>query len=394
MFLQMTTTWYRLGGPLAALTLCLAACSDIGLTSSGAGSITGKDKKDEASKTGESSDDESAPADMPTQISGAFLVCGRDTSESNPTPAAAFDQNGCAVIDSTTRQRKSCEAHDEVRVTYADGKQESLASSPGPAASFWHFRFVTPPGSTLQSVTVRSSCGGGVIVVASLTVRYTPPVKADGTADLSATVSDDTVANRMPATAGETPAGDEALVVSTSQDVTSRPTGPEEESLSYVIFVTSQLFKGKLGGRTGADQKCRDAAAGARLPGSFRALLSTSDKSASALFWNDRAVENMKGEVVSDASKIWSGSIQKPVKYDEHGQPVSGLAWTASDAFGGFERIPVSSTFAYASCNQWKSEDASMGGGVGDPNAIDGSWFDTTGGNTCDTQAHLYCISQ
>lgn len=394
MTLQATTTRNGLGALLAALTLCFAACSESGLTNANPGSIAGKGKKDEASKTGESNDDESAPADTPTQISGAFLVCGKDTGERDPTLAAVGDQEGCAVIESATRQRMACEAHDQVKATYADGRQEDVASSPGPATSFWHFRFVTPPGSALQSVTVRSTCGGGVGAVPSLTVRYVPPVRLDGTADLSATIPDAAIPNRMPASVGETPASDETVVDSTLQGASPDLTGPAASSVGYVIFVTSRLFSGNLGGRTGADRKCRDAAAAAGLPTTFRALISTPDRGANRSFWNDRAIENMKGDVVSSASEIWSGSIQNSVKYDEYGEPVSGFVWTATDAYGRYEVIPTSQTFAYASCNGWSVGDGWTGGGLGDPNAIDATWIDTTGGYACNMQAHLYCISQ
>jgi hypothetical protein len=102
----------------------------------------------------------------------------------------------------------------------------------------------------------------------------------------------------------------------------------------------------------------------------------------------------MKGDVISSASAIWKGFLQNPVKYNEYREPVSGFVWTATDAYGRYEVIPTSQTFAYASCNGWSSRDGRTGGGIGDPNAVDATWIDTTGGYACNQQAHLYCISQ
>jgi hypothetical protein len=388
-----TTTWHILGALLAMLCACLASCSDSGLSDAGAGSLGGKSKKEKDSQTSESGDDESAPADTPTQISGAFLACGKDTGERDPALPPMGEQEGCAVIDGATLTRKACEAFDQAKVTYTDGTQADVVSRPGPPTSFWHFRFVTPPGSTLDSVSMRAVCGGISESISSRTVSYVPPAKADGTTDFSSILIEEAAnPSRKPDVGSDVPVDDAAPV---AQPPSPAPTPPSNGPANYVIFVTSQSFSGNLGGRAGADQRCSAAAAAAGLPSAFRALISGPDASAARTFMNDRAIENMKGEVVIDQWAIWRGGIRRPIKYDEYGQPVpSGFVWTASDAFGRFEQIPASPTFVYASCGFWNVAQGNTGGGVGDPNAVDGNWIDTTGGFPCNAQMRLYCISR
>lgn len=48
-----------------------------------------------------------------------------------------------------------------------------------------------------------------------------------------------------------------------------------------IVFVTSQVYNGNLGGLTGADAKCQAQAAAAKLPGTYKAWLSDSNGSPS-----------------------------------------------------------------------------------------------------------------
>lgn len=372
---------------LAALGVSLSACSSSDLSNGGAGAPKlDKDKKDEAARTTEPQDDESAPADHPTQVSGAFLVCGKDTDARDPALPSDGGPTGCAVIDAATLKRKGCEAHEQVKASYSDGTQSDVAIRLAPASSFWHFRFVVPAGLKLKAVTSLSTCGGVAGQVSARDVDYTPATTKDGAPDLGASVDAELAA--------ESSSDDD-----TSSDETGTGTGtgtvvdPPQPPPNHVIFVTSESFTGLLGGRTGADRLCSEAASSGGLQGEFIALLSGLDGGINGKFVNSRPVENVMGEIVIDNGAIWQGSIQKPVKYDERRRPVTGFVWTASTAFGAYEALTLNGII-YGSCYNWVSFDEEDGGGVGDPNARDGTWIDTVGGLTCDQTAHLYCISK
>jgi hypothetical protein len=376
-------------GLLAALGVSLAACSGGGLANGGAGAPNmDKDKKDEAARTTEPQDDESTPADQPTQVSGAFLVCGNDTDARDSALPADGEQTGCAVVDAATLKRKSCEAHEQVEATYTDGTQSNVAFQLAPATSFWHFRFVVPTGMQVKAVTSVSTCDGVVGRVPARDVDYVPATTKDGAPDLGATVDAEQV--EESGSDGDTKADETGADNGTGSDTGVDPPKPAP---NHVIFVTSNTFNGTLGTRAGADRLCGEAAASGGLQGEFIALLSGFDGSMNGRFVNDRAVENVMGEIVADKGAIWKGSLLKPVKYDERRRPVTGLAWTGSTAFGAYEAIPTG-FITYGSCYNWVSSSGGDGGGVGDPNAFDGTWFDTIGGLTCDQVAHLYCISK
>jgi hypothetical protein len=251
-----------------------------------------------------------------------------------------------------------------------------------PAASFWHFRFVVPAGPPVKAVTSVSTCGGVTGSVPARDVDFSPPKARDGSPDLGAQV--DAVQAEQSGSDGET---------STGKADTDTVVDPSQPPANHVIFVTSRTFSGLLGTRAGADRLCNEAAASGGLRGEFIALLSGMNSDIADEFVNGRAVENVMGEIVSEKGSIWKGSILKPVKYDERRRPVTGLVWTGSTAFGTYEAI-YSDGMAYGSCYSWVSAADDTGGSVGDPNASDGTWFDTIGGLTCDEEAHLYCISR
>jgi hypothetical protein len=289
--------------------------------------------------------------------------------------------DGLPVVDAATLKRKSCEAHEQVEATHTDGTQSKVAIRMAPAASFWHFRFVVPAGPPVKAVTSISTCGGVTGSIPARDVDFSPPKTRDGAPDLGAQV--DAVQAEQSGSGGETNA-------STSTDTVVDPPQPPA---NHVIFVTSRTFSGLLGTRAGADRLCSEAATSGGLKGEFIALLSGINSDIADEFVNSRAVENMMGEIVSEKGNIWKGSILKPVKYDERRQPVTGLVWTGSTAFGTYEAI-YSNGMAYGSCYNWVSAADDTGGSVGDPNASDDTWLDTTGGLACDEEAHLYCISK
>lgn len=126
------------------------------------------------------------------------------------------------------------------------------------------------------------------------------------------------------------------------------------------MFVTSSTFTGNLGGISGADAKCRQAAANASLPGTWLAWISDPnqdavdqiDGSTSPFFPtavtplelpDGSIVANSVGDIVNPLCAgpgIGGGvgappdCLLNPINVDEFGQPVTGFAWTGTSGAG------------------------------------------------------------
>lgn len=163
--------------------------------------------------------------------------------------------------------------------------------------------------------------------------------------------------------------------------------GPKSVSLrasAYnLAFVTSTKQDGNLGGLAGADAKCQGLADAAGLPGTFRALLSTS-----AVDARDRFTAG--GGWVRVDGKIWSATksevfttfrSRSPLWLDEGGVRRSTTAWTGSSADG--VRFPG------RTCADWTataSPDANVG--------VSAYSFGAVNANVapCASPTALYCL--
>jgi hypothetical protein len=176
-----------------------------------------------------------------------------------------------------------------------------------------------------------------------------------------------------------------------------------------VVFVTSTLYTGNLGGLSGADAKCQERASAAGLSGTFRAYLSDTTGSPSTRF-NQQVgpYRRVDGVVVAQSYKaLTSGALLNLLNLTEKGgtPPVakpgamlanpcgaetSNLVWsntTFSGALGSAE----------TSCANWTTTN---GGKVafGRWDVLDhwSNYCAATGGETtrCASQAPIYCFEQ
>ena len=166
--------------------------------------------------------------------------------------------------------------------------------------------------------------------------------------------------------------------------------GPsDEKQCAHRIFVTSQRWKGNLGGLAGADQKCNAAAAAAGLKkGDWRAIMSKFGPKREA---RQRIV--IRAAVVNlnpDGSEVVAGSFvpfwdrdadfSNPIEYDERGNARKGFVWTGSTKIGR----------ALDDCDGgWTTTDGAAR--VGNVNAVDGHWL-ATETHDCDEKRRIYCI--
>lgn len=157
-----------------------------------------------------------------------------------------------------------------------------------------------------------------------------------------------------------------------------------------LVFVTESLFDGNLGGLSGADVYCRQAAEQAHIarPGDFQAILSDGAAPAIARLSGASAMVNLAGETVSNTYSDFFNSNQiGRVGYSELGTAISSGSdvWTGSLADGS----PSANT-----CMDWISNNAGDNGTVGSSSAAAASPLNINASDQqCSTTKRLYCIT-
>ncbi|MGZ3454239.1 MAG: hypothetical protein ACXVEF_31830, partial [Polyangiales bacterium] len=113
------------------------------------------------------------------------------------------------------------------------------------------------------------------------------PVVADGatdstTSDGSTMEETSTKIDAPMETDGSITKSDAVIDTGSTTPIDTGP--PETSTANKVVFVTSTLYTGDLGGVAGADSKCQSAAAAASLAGTFKAWVSSATSSPSTTF--------------------------------------------------------------------------------------------------------------
>ena len=161
------------------------------------------------------------------------------------------------------------------------------------------------------------------------------------------------------------------------------------------VFATNETFTGsQIGGVSGADQRCKlAAAAGAKTSALNRdwfAMLATaavqpSDRS----MWGDngpnvRPVYNTNGDLVEATPANWPWNLESPVMYDEDGVALgTSRVWTGATTGGGSHAN---------NCNGWRSSASAFFGYSAQVSATQ-AWLGDMS-ISCNTPLHLYCMSR
>jgi cysteine-rich repeat protein len=161
-----------------------------------------------------------------------------------------------------------------------------------------------------------------------------------------------------------------------------------------LVFVTSAMFSGNLGGLAGADAKCAAVATELGKPGAqWRAWLSDDTGSPSTRM--DTAFTGwyqlVDGTPVAHGwSDLTDGTLSAPINLTEHGTP-SGeplVAWSNT--------TPTGKAISGEHCNNWTSSSPAPKGRAGATNDTNVDWTDFTDEAlnpiTCSAGLHLYCF--
>jgi hypothetical protein len=169
-----------------------------------------------------------------------------------------------------------------------------------------------------------------------------------------------------------------------------------------VVFVTSQLYAGNLGGLTGADAICQSHANAAGLPGSYMAWLSDATGSPTTRFTPSNApYRRIDGIIVAtNWTDLLDGNLNAPIVVTELGglalmNPNHGCASTTPAVWSN-TTTNGTQVGGGLSCNNWTASSVfqSAWGRADQASSLWTSWC--TGGNNdaCGWASSLYCFQQ
>lgn len=163
--------------------------------------------------------------------------------------------------------------------------------------------------------------------------------------------------------------------------------------IGKIVFVTSEIYNGNLGGLSGADSICQGLADTVGLSGTFKAWLSDDTSYPEARFVHSTgAYILVNGTPIAESwTDLIDGDLINPISRDEHGTFVDSEVWTATLSDGG--PGDVGDTIEY--CDNWTSDNYNYKAITGLSTAKDSIWTAAIlAGRQCDWGFRLYCIEQ
>jgi hypothetical protein len=169
-----------------------------------------------------------------------------------------------------------------------------------------------------------------------------------------------------------------------SKDAVFQGSVPEPPSGVFNVFVTREAYNGALGGLTGADAICQDAAVKANLPGTWVAWLSDDNTDARDRI-RDGQYELLLNDtiVAEDLADLTDGSLIAPIRLAEDQLIRTGKVWTGTQTDG---------TRTGSNCSGWTTVADSEQGTFGVSDQTDEGWTDD-GSQSCIEERSLYCFS-
>ncbi len=173
---------------------------------------------------------------------------------------------------------------------------------------------------------------------------------------------------------------------------------PVDVPLQRVVFVTSAVFNGNLGGLAGADSKCQAAANAIGLPGTFIAWLSDANPSGepdSRFVRSGGPYERVDGVTVADsyADLVDCANpicLRNPILLDEAGNVQSTPVWTGT----AFDGSVLAGGAAGNLCSDWTSNNSGATAIIGFPDRVTEFWTNAEAVSSCAAPRHLYCFEQ
>ena len=166
---------------------------------------------------------------------------------------------------------------------------------------------------------------------------------------------------------------------------------PLEKVTKMIVFVTSKIYNGNLGGLAGADLKCQAHADAAGLEGTFKAWMSDDTVSASKRLTHSSEpyVRTDGTQIAANWDDLTDGTIDVKLNYNEYGTVIDTgwpyvWTWTKSDGSPG--------TAAW-NCEKWTSDSSRAKGEDGYIYETNYKWS-MIRNNGCNEALMLYCFQQ
>ncbi|MFV8750384.1 DUF4215 domain-containing protein [Nannocystaceae bacterium ST9] len=164
---------------------------------------------------------------------------------------------------------------------------------------------------------------------------------------------------------------------------------------SRLVFITSTLHDGDLGGLAGADEICNMLAAAADLPGTYMAWLSTNQGSPSTRFVQSTVPwVRLDGTTIADDwADLVDGTLDAIVNQTEvGGSPPNSTYICNGTARQTWTGTAVDGSAAVNTCGNFGS--TASNGAIGRNTATDANWSICNPSVACTTMAPLYCFQQ
>jgi hypothetical protein len=160
-----------------------------------------------------------------------------------------------------------------------------------------------------------------------------------------------------------------------------------------LVFLTSTVQQGNLGGLAGADAICQQRAQAASLPGTYKAWLSDSTQSPATRFVQSpgpyRRVDGVT--VANNWADLTDGTLAAPIAVAENGTVFADAllrSWTHTLANGTAGGVVPNDH-----CENWTSPSDTDFGNEGRVVDINSTWT-VFGSGSCNNNFHLYCFQQ
>lgn len=158
---------------------------------------------------------------------------------------------------------------------------------------------------------------------------------------------------------------------------------PSTSSTSKIIFVTTSVWTGDLGGLSGADEKCNVEAKSHGLSGTYQALLgSAAGRPATrSIHYPLPYFSETAAYLNSDFHDLFNSGPDNPV----NSNPLLH-AWTGLTSTG---------MLTGEDCNGWTDSSSGSNGSAGKVDAVGSAWLnDSSPPSPCSEKFSLYCIEQ
>jgi hypothetical protein len=168
-----------------------------------------------------------------------------------------------------------------------------------------------------------------------------------------------------------------------------------------IVFITSTVYNGNLGGLAGADAACQARATAASLPGTYKAWLSDDVTTAASRLTHStgRYVSPTGLTVGIDWNDVVNAPLNRAINIDEfgHGAHANGTATSSCASVVGYAVYTGSdqtgASVAGSTCSNWTDNTTGSSARFGDSGRASFFWTNRCT-VTCDRTAPLYCFQQ